>query len=209
MNPHIQVLLQSVTAPRSAVDLARKHPNPLQLGLTFLIGLCIFELVNLAVVPALLSPIHPQDAAEVDTPSVLDPFWAEGALTAVAYVMMFWGTIWFWKNRTEAAERIHNVESATAVTFASNLVLALPSMVLLRLYENGSISTLLGVLGLLIVPKLVLTTIHFSRALEITLTKSFALNLVLQLIGIVLIMLLVFFVMLVAGEIFSSGAISQ
>lgn len=198
MNTHLQLLWQSVFAPRAAIDLAKEHPNPFQLGLSYLGALCLIGFVVLIFVPALVQPLHPADPTTssmwIDTPI------GAGLVNAVLYTAMFFASRWYWLKMLPPDTSKHAIDAAVALTFASSLMLLLPQEVLIRLFENADVVAMTGVLSFFAAIVLGFGTIYFSHAAPISIAKSFWLNVFLLIIFLLLAVIILLPIIVMSPE---------
>ncbi len=205
MNPHLELVIKSVLAPRKAVDMALQHPNAFQLALLYLVAACVAGFLIPLLMPLLVSPLQAYDPAVSGEATILDRPLFEGIFTALISVIMFCFSRWFWRKAAESAVPSAAIDSAIAVSFASGLALLIPQETLFRLYENASTAASATITLVSMGVSIVLSTIYFCSALSISMVKSFWLNLVFTVLFLLSAGLIVFVMMMVTGD-FSSEA---
>jgi drug/metabolite transporter (DMT)-like permease len=174
MNAHAQLLWQSVTAPRAAVDLARQHPDSNRLGWSY-VGISsawsfVCDLISRAMFP------RASETEETAAFSFFDSPVGMGVLTAIFYAMSYVFLRGFWRRATDPAVSQSTIDAAIAVSFACSTALLLPQYLILEGFSNSPTSV--QVLGWL-VPVLIsvaITTVSFSYAAQIGLGRAFGLN---------------------------------
>jgi hypothetical protein len=181
MNTYVQLIRDSIVAPRAAVDLAKQHPNPYQLG---------WQLVGLTIVwdifcdigmrhflrPLLKSQKHPDVVTDGANVYWIDTTLGTAVFAALSYPIIFLLLRAFWRKMAEKDVSQQAVDSAVTTGFACTVALLLPQYLLMEVTENVGIPAI--VLGW-IVPVAVsiyLSTVYFSHSLAISMGRSFWLN---------------------------------
>ncbi len=174
MKEHLQFLLQSIFAPRSAVDFAKQYEDPSVLGLLYAAAAGLAGFALAFAVPMFVDPLHP--ASNDPIMGFLDQPLVEGAMNLVFTMVFYFGFSSYWKSVLVDDAPNSAIDAGVAATFASLLVLSLPEYTIYGLYKNADIATLLVALLVTLTIPLVLGTIYFSHAASISLTKSILLS---------------------------------
>lgn len=176
MTTYFQLIWQSIFAPRAAVDLARQHPNPLKLGFIYLLATCVIAFAIEYVRPSLVQPLQLPDEADAQALSWLDMPLFAGLFSVVYYVLSFGFALWFWRRLAAPHVSTGTVQTVVAVSFASSLALLLPVDLLAELFTNSGLVPLILILFVFAAITIFLSTIYFSHGLELSIAKSFWLN---------------------------------
>jgi hypothetical protein len=191
VSPHAQLLWQSVTAPRAAVDLASQHHNTNQLGWLY-VAICsvwsfVSDLISRAAFPSSENAVD-ESLAFFESPVAM------GLLTALFYAGSYVFLRWFWRKWTAPEISQSALDAAIIVSFACSTVILLPQYLMLEGFENaGTTVQLLGWFAPLIFG-LIVTTVAFAYACKLDFGKALALNL----LSVVIVTAAFFIVMMIA-----------
>ena len=207
MNTHLQLMRDSVLAPRSAVNLARQHPNPYQLGWIFVGILTAFALVSQLFAIHVLRPAL-QISVEAPSPAFawMDSIIGFTLLSLLSYIVVLISQRWFWQKFAGSDVSQQAVDAPIIAGFAISAVITLPQDILIEVFQNSTTIVALGAVLFPIAIGVAYSTVYFSHGLGITLSRSFWLNVMftLLLIAVGIIALLVY---LVAFTVFTGSPI--
>jgi hypothetical protein len=200
MNTHLQLIRDSIFAPRAAVDLARQHPNPYQLGWLFVGIAAVWAIICDLAMRNIVRPLitSGQELAAVK-PAWFDTTIGSGAFAILSYVLTFVLLRGFWRRMSDHGVSQQSVDAAIVVAYACAVALLFPQYVLMALTENAGILPILIGWSLPIVIGMALYTVYFSYALSMSKVRSFWLNVlsVAMLITVSLVLVVVGFVIYV------------
>ncbi len=194
MNTHLQLLWNSVFAPKAAVDLAKQHPNTYNLGWNYVAALIVATLLCDIVA---LYVVRPLFGTALEQP--VDAFaWADSlvgmtTISVIASVFLFIGQRWFWQKFEPRAELLPAVDAAIISGFALSLVILLPTYVVNETILNAAGIMLFLYFVLLVGVFLYFSTVYFSHGLGMTMTRSFGLNMLFFMLTVIFLTLLYFF----------------
>jgi hypothetical protein len=200
MNTYLQLIRDSIFAPRAAVDLARNHPNPYQLGWIFVGITAVWAVICDATMRNFVRPLITagQELAAVKL-AWYDTTFGSGALGVLSYVLTFILLRGFWRRMSDHGVSQQSVDAAIVVAYACAVALLFPQYALMALTENAGILPILIGWSLPIVIGMALYTVYFSYALNMSKVRSFWLNVlsVAMLITVSLVLVVVGFVIYV------------
>lgn len=197
MNTYLQLLRDSMLAPRAAVDLARQHPNPLKLGWIFVGILSACALISQIIVQYVLRPWLQISVADSSPATAwMDSVFGTTLLSFVSYIFVFVGQRWFWRINANTNVSQQAVDAAIIAGFAISIVIILPQDILIEVLQNSSSFAALAAILFPIAVGMAYATVYFSHGLGISLSRSLWLNVlfILLLIAVGIIALLVYFV---------------
>jgi hypothetical protein len=197
VNTHLQLLWYSVFAPTAAVDLAKQHPNTYSLGWLYVAATVVVGLACELLVRFVVRPVFGIVVAEqTDQWAWFDSVAGLTVFSIIASILLFLGQRWFWRLFDKRADAVTSIDAAIIAGFALSLVIVLPQYIVTEVTQNSSGPVIFAILMLQVAVYIGFSTLYFSHALNMSLTKSFGLNL-LVLVLVVLLSIVIFFLFFV------------
>jgi hypothetical protein len=173
---HLQLIWQSVAAPRAAADHAGQNPNTYKLGWTY-VGLLTLATFALEL---LVRQNFPQNyAPDPEAPASLlwfDNVWAATTMTAAIYAVSYLVLRWFWRRVADESIVQPAIDAAVAVSFACSLALLPLQYVLFEMNNEAAMSLQVLSWILPMIAGLVLTSFSFSQAFHMPWLIAFGYN---------------------------------
>jgi hypothetical protein len=173
MNTHVQLIRDSIIAPRAAVDLARQHPDTTRLARTYVVATVVLSILFDLVWAKFFAA---ETEAGLDGSSIIDSriFWAIAA--AFSFVLSYVLMKWYWSRVAPPGTAQDAINAAIACSFAISLVLLIPQYVAIEIQDPTSAWTFLLLYVGLLSFSFAFTVLYFSHALKITIGHSFLSN---------------------------------
>jgi hypothetical protein len=177
VNTHLQLLWNSVFAPRAAVDLAKQHPDTYKLGWIYVAAMIAASFIAELIARYVVRPFVGAVVENTNDPmSWLDSIAGATTLSVIVSIMLFLGQRWFWRNFASASVSQSEIDAAIISTFALSIVLVLPQYIVSEFTQNASGSVAAIELAIQFAIYTALATVYFSHGLGISIQKSFWLN---------------------------------
>jgi hypothetical protein len=177
VNTHLQLLWNSVFAPTAAVDLAKKHPNTYYLGWFYVAASIAAGFACELFARFIVRPLFGIVVTEETTPwAWIDTIAGLTTLSVVVSVILFLGQRVFWRKFANSAGDRSAIDAAIISGFALCLVIILPQYVLTEITQNSNGLVVSAVLLVWVAIYIGFSTVYFSHALNMSLAKSFGLN---------------------------------
>jgi hypothetical protein len=178
VNNHLQLLWQSVFAPRAAVDLAKQHPDTYKLGWIYVAAMIAASLIAELIVREYVRPFLGIVVNVVDDPwAWLDTIVGTTALSIIVCVVLYVAQRWFWRRVVSASVTQHTIDAAIIASFALSIVLVLPQFIIGEFTQKSGGIVLVADIAAQIAIYIGFSTVYFSHAMQMSLGKSFVLNL--------------------------------
>jgi hypothetical protein len=177
VNPHTQLIWQSLFAPTAAVDLAKQHPDTWRLGWIYVVASIIVSFVCELIARFVIRPAFNIVVAEnTDAWAWFDTIPAAVVFSIIATVLLFLGQRLFWRAFDANAAGLKAIDAGIIAGFALSIAITLPQYILTELTQNSTGFVLFTMLAAQITVYIGFSTVYFSHAMNMSLGKSFALN---------------------------------